>query len=612
MSHRYVIPDQEFHTLQNQAQNQVQNKFIYPYFFKPSSSAFPRSTQQNPKNIPLGVVITPGMLENVPTVDYRNKYIVHCSCCYGYLSANCIIVPERKAWVCAVCGSLASLPKDYDIEHGIETHSSVYDMIMTPTEKEPFRKMYLIAIDQTRKDFCHKFAASTKKALNKMSDDCFVSLIGFSDSITYYDPIKRASTVISDFENYEELPPFRFLPLKETKEFYLKSLEMMIKTEWKDTNSNFRNLMNFGRLLLKDNGGIFVTSLYGRPEDINEAENSFVIPDNQSEIVDYGFSMNANSISLHVFHQLAAGGNNGFVVTDTIAGLSNGSSHVILPSTEKGDNCGFEETEKELIRVLTQKYCWQSIGKLRTNPKLNLEMFLGNCVIRQNNVCSLSAFPERNSMSYSLLFPQTPLDGKTIGLQFAFMFRKDNGDQISRIFSFLVDIDDNFEPFVDQTVTSVLASKIAVKLMRDSDFNTGIQFIQQKTTFQSLTPSSIEPNVEQHNIGSALVDLDQTNLFRLDYSISSDLKVQECIFVYGANITELMLYLKPREVRGVNSSFKQTNKAVYIIPDMNMKDIVKKDIFEDSGTNTEKTQFYEFYEESKRIISWEQAIVLLE
>lgn len=626
MKHKYILPPQPIAGPSSEI-NSAQNTqtFIYPPFFRLTTSYFPKSDGDNSKRFPIGVSIIPGMLDNVPTIDYRNKYVVHCPVCHGYLSANCVIVPERKAWICALCGNLTTLPKDYDINTGIETHSAVYDMIINNQstlpgkEEKNFLKMFSISIDTSNPNFCQIFGISLKKVLYQIQDESIViCLFSSGQNITYYDPGRQKAFIISDFDNFQ-LPPFQYLPFSQTKSFIFKSIDNIINLSKNSSNtdsihtaSNFRNTIKIGQKFMKEFGGIFIISLFGLPSDVNTANNDknpYIIPNDQSDILDFGFSLNASSISVHIFHHYdTANSTNQSVVTDAVAGLTSGSSYDItanyypitsdLVYKQSQDTADTESMPDDLIlqsqlqKILNSKYFWRSLCVLRSHPEISRSSYLSNCVIRKNGVCTLGAFPKNasTSISFELSFPKNKMVLNRldrIGIQFAMMFINDEGQQMNRIISYLVDIGDDCSKIVDknrvdvQAVTAIV-SKIAVKIIRDSDYESMINFIRKNEMFCL------------------------SNIFGRLSSISE----KNAVFLYGASINELLLFLLPRVVERSKAVWKQTNLAVFVVPNKGLEDEVKSLIFGENE-NPEKNDFVKFYEECKSFIGWSQPIIFL-
>lgn len=612
MTRKYVIPTGSGIEDSNTV-NSSKPKNVFAPFFRSSLSAYPATPEGNRSNAPIGLSINPSMIDNVPKIDYRNKYLVRCNFCHGYLSPNCHIIPERKAWICSLCGKSTSLPKNYDIENGIETHNHVYDLITTDgrtqskSDQNQFSKVIAISIDTTNIKFCQIFIESLKIALNNIKDDSIViCLFSFDQNVTYYDPQRKKSIVISEFDDIQ-LPPFQFLPLSETKDFLIKSLDLLAansRGKSPGVSTSFRNLLNLVNFFLKDSGGLFIMSLFDFPDDIRAItkDNPFVIPENQNEVLDLGFKLNSNSISVHIFHQFDNSIKINSFVSDCIAGLTCGSSYVCdldlhsedLSETKKYHNFLVHSKvdekrallDAELNKILTNKYCWRSLGVLRTNPSILDITYLGNCVIRQNGVCTFGAYPTNASMSYILNMPKIfTFDTSTIGLQFAFMFSDDFGNRITRVISFSINKNSIVdESYVDKMVTTTLIAKNAVKLFRDSDFNAASTYITSNN---------------QNIYG---------NFFRTPLFGNSDAcglhTIADSVFIIGATVNETMLYFTPREVQRKNAVWRQTNKAIYIFPNSENKN--------DGVDEEEEKAFSEFCEECKSFIGYEQPNILYE
>ncbi|KAK8834014.1 hypothetical protein M9Y10_037208 [Tritrichomonas musculus] len=668
LKHKYILPEQKTELSSELNTNQNTKSFTYPPFFRLTTSYFPKSESDNSSNFPIGLTIMPGMLGNVPVVDYRNRYVVHCSRCHGYLSSNCIVVPEKNSWICALCGNMTTLPKGYDINNGVETHSPVYDIIINnqlflPLKEKPFLKMFAISIDTNNAEFCQLFTKSVKKALCHIQDESIVICLFSSDhNVTYYDPVRKKSFVICDFDDLQ-LPPFQFLPFSETKDYLFRSLDSImklskgVKQEQIKTTSNFRNILKIGQKFLKEFGGVFIISLFSISSDAdtpNNDNNPFVIPNDQTDIVDIGFSLNSDSISVHIFHQFDESvQNNHSVVTDTIAGLTNGTSFIInnnhypiinstnIVSTANIDKSHLANTntnssnnneisndknsfsnnnvinstdsdipddlilDSQLQKILCVKYYWKSICILRTHPEVTRTTYLGNCAVRKNGVCTLCAFPRtcQSSISFELLFPRNPSvlgPLNNIVLQFAIMFTNDEGLQINRIITFPVDIGNETQKItdesrVDHAAVSSFIAKLAVKKLRDTDYASCSNFIKEKEKFCFKS---------FFDFSSLFMNYDDRMPFKYDVDVSDG------VFIYGASVNEIILYLMPRKVKRNSSLWKQTNLAVFVIPDKGKENEVKMEIFGDAE-NDEKNDFNNFYNECKMFVGWNQPVIFL-
>jgi hypothetical protein len=92
---------------------------FYPPYFRVTHSVFPSV----PDPSPIGVIIAPLQLSQVPSVDHVGHYVIRCLNCYAYLSPYCELYPPDPIARCAVCGNQITLSKTIDTRSAVEFSS---------------------------------------------------------------------------------------------------------------------------------------------------------------------------------------------------------------------------------------------------------------------------------------------------------------------------------------------------------------------------------------------------------------------------------------------------------------------------------------------------------
>jgi hypothetical protein len=399
-----------------------------------------------------------------------------------------------------------------DTRSAVEFSSPVYDIITAKTDNGG--TVFCIAVDVSRaaveSGFAARFLHSFHSILKDLPDDCSVQLLTFDSGVTIYDTVKRRCYTVSDVDDFALVKP-TFQPLAQTRDYLLNVVGNVRLTSKK--GSNWKNALIIARFLLEDRGGIVVASLKGCPSDVPaRSAPTIMFPEEQSSYRDIAFGLSSDSICVTMFVELQ-GQVNELCVTAVPAGLTSGSCFVVKSEAQLAAN---------LSRVLFDRYTVSSVGKLRAPPGVRVLSHLGNCVIRRNNVSMFGCMPSLSAITYHLQVVQR-LEPQIV-LQFALQFMRDDGFQVTRVFTFPVQTGSNFHPMGDGPAMTALICKKGLSILLDENIESARSFVQ-KFAF-----------------AAGLLD---TVAFSVD-PLAADQQIADVVFLRKATVEEVMLYLKPR------------------------------------------------------------------
>ena len=412
-----------------------------------------------------------------------------------------------------------------------------------------------------------------------MENDIYLVIILFGNDISLYDPVKNKKYIYSDLKEMI-LQPMKLERLEKTREFYIRMLDKLIlKNRTKNiSRAKLKPVFDFVKQLMKDNGGILCVSLYGCPSDIiQRQEPTFLFPEQENDFKDESFSLNFNNISVHMFLKPSKDGrNNESVITAVPSGLTSGLFHFVTD---------LDVLRNELTLTLTQKYFWQSCGILRMPNCFKVVEHLGNCVIHNSGASSFGAFSYFSSISYAIQPTIKEIPQNQVCLQFAINFRNDEGLDITRVFSFVVNVSNIFN-VNNSTMESVSLKKISNFILNDNNFESSKLFL--------------------NNTFNQGFRFDKIRLFNDNVSVDS--KIEDIVFLRNSRPSDILLYISPRQVETELCKFCQTNNKIIIKAQSENETIIKQLLLGDANGSNFKVldnnlnqEFWKFYEQSKSL-----------
>lgn len=492
-------------------------------FFRAVTPLFPQIPKFSP-NIPLGVIVSPGKIGNVPSIDYTNQYIVKCTNCYSYLCCYSFVAEDNKTWICPICGSRATCPKNFNRETNPEVKFNVYDMIVKKKLKEPFIPIIAIAIDISKKavdcGLTTHFVKALKVILPTMKKDISVVILTYGTSISVYDGEKKQCLAIPDSEN-PEIPYISFAPLSETLEYYLGVCDALLKIPGQFGN-NYHLLLMTADKLLENRGGVFVVSLAGCPSCITPRTGTedeiIMFPDDQSFYPEKSYDLNEESISVSLFCSLDLEKNEELVVTAVPPGLTGG--HVQLYD-EKGD---YHTLVRDLSYILNDNYFWKANARIKVPRELRVIGYHSNCVINETGEISFGAFSANDAIAYEIeIIPNQKLN-EIIAIQVQFEYISLEGSLMMRVFTFnYKTTSGSIEQYIDRGALTALSLKKAVKGVLDNGLLATRRSIEAR-------PPRFAPLLQE------------------DHQLKTDGRVRDLVFIRGSGVIDCLLYLSPRKL----------------------------------------------------------------
>lgn len=466
---KYQIPQQRQDHIFPWANSELLSPFApknylpLPPYFRTTTSIFPDSPDCYKKcQIPLGLLVNPTSLSNVPEIDYSNdQYVPKCSTCSAFLSieSSVIEINGQRSWSCPICGksnafqgrcSLFSRDKQF-YDNRIELTNPVYDIIapnsMYTKDSQP---CFAFIIDTSyaaySSGFTHQFLTTLKLSIKSIPDNYRVCLIAMSDTISVFDLIHKREITIPDLidmefnENCDKLLPV----FSECRESFLSILDLLMQRIPSDHNDGHCYLSSvlIAESILYQTGGLLIIGCVNRPtsgpyalssRSSNTESDLFQLPQNDFYEIykEEGFQLNKFGVSVHLF---CASYNEFFCDITTMATLcSLTSGHCYFYKDFDESKC--HKLHLDLFQTLNDTYFWNSSLRVHYSYGLKLSRVYANCSLKMDNILSFPILGKNDTVALEFIVDKSIVHLK-VHFQVCFTFTRSDNQKIFRIINF--------------------------------------------------------------------------------------------------------------------------------------------------------------------------------
>ena len=548
----------------------------YPIYFRPTTTVFPcdKSTQEK-AGVPLGLVITPSLVTEVPLIDYNQLRVIRCLHCLSYLSPYHIF-QDGNSFICPFCNSKTMIERDMIIsfQNSIELKSPVYDMIppdyfRPPTPGASFCFIIDLSLHSVSSGITSQFVASLLSILPSLSDNVIVSLILVSNEIVAYDLVNSRRLTICDLFDESIILTFPSLssPLSIARNSLISILNDL-KSRSGEVLSNTNALgsaLEVAAAINRTTGALIITAIaspssFG-PTKINQSNNSQNSTYSNNSQNSNG-SQNSNNLNSRIHPEFEIK-NNFYQKIPSILALANCSLVLFslgqceIPtmgfaaSLTGGEIYHYDKWDKEiaqefhttLFSTLTSNYLWGASTKLRVSNGLIIEANLGNFMMKRDGSLLYPILSSEHSATFRISlndsFDKNP--AKELLFQLATMFADQNGNPRIRIFTFSVPCSNDtylIRNSMDEAAIFAMFSKSFASSVYQ--YNTIKSAEELKTLHRKLSSKGLffeSLSFLEHGLLASPLFLP---------NINSDNRFTAYSKIKTSNITELLLYCYPR------------------------------------------------------------------
>lgn len=415
-----------------------------PTYFRSFTQAIPNSPEVAAlTKAPVGLIIQPGKVNNIPLTDLSESTVPRCSRCSAYVSCFCKVDDKKRRWTCALCGNSTPFPDKFtEIPRNLLTNC-VYD-VKAPQEfiqKPQIMPSFLFIIDLSCEaidsGFTAQFIRSVKASVEQVPDFTNVCVITMGMYASIYDIKTCKEAIIVDPEEYVVSPNF-IVKLSDYRQEFYHLLDIISKKTSNTRGNCLGSALKVAESALRVYGGVIVAGTCTTPslgpfaifnrlyakDDVSEVK-LLHLPtiSNGQKYREIALKMNRRASSLHLF-----------VYSETysevpISGLACGLTGGKCYYYKKFDPA---QLHTDLFCTITGQYFWHASMRLRASEGLQLVMMIGN-MTSYNEGLSISVMPVNSSLTFGLKVLRPITDAK---FQAGFLYTATPGKRILRVFNF--------------------------------------------------------------------------------------------------------------------------------------------------------------------------------
>lgn len=528
----------------------------FPQYFRLTTTVFPGNKEiADQCKIPYGLIVNPGLVDDVPVIDCSNSTVTRCESCMGYLCPQCKVAPDGRSWICPLCGKANSIVSNtyaLDFASRPEFAVPVYDVIAPQSYiQKKSGPLFLFLIDMSSQSCQSGLAAqmltSIKASIPSIPDNYKLGLMTMGHNISVFDLVSRSEIVIPDTEEI----PFsislkNIFPTKaecaDVLSELIDSLLERIGTE-QITGHCLGSALVVVEQLLQNMGGILLAGFTGLPtygvsklKNRQGTEMSLLrLPgDNSGKLYrDIAFKLNRAGVSVHYF---TAGKDFEDLSTTAVpCGLTCGKCHHYGQLNES--TCS--KMHSDIYNTIKDSYCWDSTLRLRCSSGIKLIRPHANCVLRTDLV-SFPVIASEDSIAFEL---DIDASISTALFQLALIFTDADCRRIIRVFSFVAPTStrpmDVWNYIDEATLTAIFERRSISDVLASG--TEGVNHIKEQLT------KLFKPGIPFVSVYHLMHSLISCTAFRaLPNPIGVDGRMSEIIGLRSIGINDLLLYLYPR------------------------------------------------------------------
>lgn len=342
--------------------------------------------------MPLGIVIDPGRVTNVPMIDFSHTEIPRCSKCSAYLSCFCTLSYDQRSWKCAICGNTTKFTPRYlrNYSNFKELTCSVYDMKAPRSyiKRPQIMKSFLFIIDISENailsGFTKQFIQTLKITIEKLPDSTSISLVTSGNFVSVFDIQNMKETIIPDPIGFVGTP--NYIPLLgNVREKLMILFDKLLLRQPTSKINGFGSALSVAGSILRVYGGVIVASCCGCPNSgplavqsrietnptISEKELLNISPGDEigEKFSKLSLKLNRRGISVHLFAYSTS--HTEIAIIGAVCGLTGGKCHFY-------NNFDPVKLNNDLFYTMIDRYKWNCSMKFRCSPGIQIRKTFGN------------------------------------------------------------------------------------------------------------------------------------------------------------------------------------------------------------------------------------------
>lgn len=551
----------------------TQQTYSLPPYFRSISTCIPISKEvQTNAGVPLGIIVTPGLITNAPVINKSDSIVYRCSKCQGYLSPYTKVnLNDGKSYTCPLCGQMNTIsvtpsnPRPLEPQYHPEYSNPVYDIIapktyvMLPKFVPVFSILVDVSIPAYTCGFTSQFLTSIKTILPSINQNICVNLITFADKVTTFDIINQREIIVPD-SNDLVVPKITPARLQDNMNNLIEIIDELISRQPSPTavgNCLPTALLLCTKLMQGYSGNAFIGVVniptlgpYPlHPRDPNQDELSMLkLPSDGSGkfFRDVAFHFSHAYASYHIFaisHNMSpqnqSAGKIDMPVIGVPSGLTGGRCHYYGQATSES----LARLHVDLFNELTTNYFYNASLRMRCTAGVKISKLHGNFLVQNKDLINFPVLMPESAISIELTVESELKNVSECLFQLALLWTSLEGVRMIRIFNFSLPVVSDVKTirssidegalatfFAKRVVHSVLSSgkESAMKLIHRDMFNIISHSISVRSMFHL----------------SHAISLSQLISVPCDFGVDGRMCVS--VFTRAANVVEMMLYLYPR------------------------------------------------------------------
>ena len=529
-----------------------------PEYFRSVSSSIPK----NPDiaailGFPLGLIISPGLVKPNSVIDCTKGGIIRCKKCSSYLSPRTQVSPDFRSFTCHICGeknTVSNGPYNNEpLRNRDELRNEVYDMIAPNSyvALPHFQPVFLFIIDTSipaiQSGFTGQFLRSLKEILPSVNEEICVHIITISNVVTVFDIENQKEFVFSDIS---DIPDLRMKPAR-IRENLSQILNIFDDLMHRQPSPNAighclpSGLGVIEKLIFGKSGIVFVCCVnipsIGpnsiSPRNLNAEEITLLkLPQDGAFFREISFRLSKVSASYHIFTTLWNTNSIDLPAIGVPSGLTGGSAHFY----KSFESEAAQELYFDLFYALTDEYYYKSSLRLRCSSGVKITKVHGNFLVQNRDLITFPVLSAGRAITYEFGI-ETEIKDSEVLFQAALLWTSVDNVTMLRVFNFTLPVTSELsilKSYIDEGALASLELKKAVfnVLSQGKDYaTTGL-----RADLQALSTRNIPVNSMIHLYHSIFLSplLHDNN--------GVDKRMENCLWIRSANITEILLYLYPR------------------------------------------------------------------
>lgn len=534
----------------------------FPPYFRPVTSVFPSTKEcADACRIPLGLVVSPAIVSDVPEIDGRSGACYRCSSCSSYLCTRSQVSPDNRSWRCPLCGKDNHIMQSLDatpFNLRPELTHPVYDVIAPDAyshiESGP---AILFILDMSyhawELGFTQQMIATIKASIDSVPEHYLIGLMTMSSQLSLFDLKNRGEIVLSDLSDCSLSGSVENLcqPVSECKEAFCAALDLLSARAPTDPNQGHcvGSAYYVAARVLARTGGIVLLGCCGLPRhgpyllqprvkgEEGEVGLLRLPKDGSGKFYrEVAFMLNRASVSVHLF---TAGTDYMDVSTICVPpGLTCGSCNT-YGAFDEGER---QRMHNDLFARMADLYCWDSSLRLRCSKGIKIIRPHTNCTLRKGDLVSFPVIARNDAIAFELGL-ETSLDTGIAIFQLAMVYTDTHKRRMIRVFTFETPVSPHANVVcnaIDEAALTTLMMRRSVTAVLTKGPVPARIDMSREVAAMFLTGAQF--GAEYHLMHSMLGNL----LFCDQFPGGVDARMALIIRLRAMSLNDLLLFLYPR------------------------------------------------------------------